>query len=855
MLRKTMPSPSFPARRGSALIITLALLVLVTVLVLGFLTRAQLDVVSSRSHLSGVEAQLYAQAGVDMATSQLRTVIGDTNRFWVSQPGRLTTSPPGTNQPVGTVVELSSGTAATNAAADVAVNLNVGSFESPANGVIAVTNTPMVARWIYVRKDGNFDTAVPSSLNPDNPVIGRFAYWVDDESVKVNLNTAWTKDAANTNALAHVSRVSLDALVDQTEANAVQAWRTNASNPANHFFNSLPEAGAVSAAMEDLLKQQGFSLTVHNATPERNMFNEERIMLTTQQRHAAEGGSTNFLDILGTDNADPGKLSSLDATKLNDVVQKLVKVFSRTDYPMVSGQSFQAKYGGGNMATFFALNIIDYVRSAESSEAFIEPLRGTPVAGGGFTLAAAPAYAGSMMSHSGRRVYLSEMGMWVGAPAAGNLPVQTWCAVYVPGVLPGGNNADIAINLTAMGIYETVTNQISPITAAMVQNVGPGSSAAPVVRGGQYATMVHDYTRPIAVGAPRPSHFLNPVFGSGTTSFKPAIKLANSITIALSTDTYPGFDPVTPSGPPAHSYQVDDPVVNNRSQDWGYTASIAVPARASTFTAPWTHATTLGGTPSTAAPQQDTDSAGAVANGMYVPAPRGSGSNPDGVVHSVGELGFISTGANYTTASAAGVPWRTMRLQPQKSATDLPDWALLDMFSVPLAVAAADAPYVRPDPASVGGRINVNSRVFPFADDSGNPLLTRLLPLQALFYQATANLNAAQTALVADNIEARALAASGREYGTNRVFFAPGQIAEITGVADAGESSEGTIRSVVDLATTRSTVFSVYAIGQSLKQDKAGKIRQTGERRQLTILEKNNSSNTLRPVFSRSLSP
>ena len=73
---------------------------------------------------------------------------------------------------------------------------------------------PMPVRWLYVLRDGSL--ATPSSaadgkvtfsgdIRPtrDNPVVGRVAFWADDDSTKVNINTAtegtgWSVPRANT---------------------------------------------------------------------------------------------------------------------------------------------------------------------------------------------------------------------------------------------------------------------------------------------------------------------------------------------------------------------------------------------------------------------------------------------------------------------------------------------------------------------------------------------------------------------------------------------------------------------------------------------------------------------------------
>lgn len=59
---------------------------------------------------------------------------------------------------------------------------------------------PMPVEWIYVLKDGTMGTLSSSNIfipapgasapTVDNPIVGRIAFWTDDESCKVNINTA-----------------------------------------------------------------------------------------------------------------------------------------------------------------------------------------------------------------------------------------------------------------------------------------------------------------------------------------------------------------------------------------------------------------------------------------------------------------------------------------------------------------------------------------------------------------------------------------------------------------------------------------------------------------------------------------
>jgi uncharacterized protein (TIGR02600 family) len=62
------------------------------------------------------------------------------------------------------------------------------------------TNTaPMPARWLYMLKDGtlaaatatgNGTTVTVTGASASNPIVGRVAFWTDDETSKININTA-----------------------------------------------------------------------------------------------------------------------------------------------------------------------------------------------------------------------------------------------------------------------------------------------------------------------------------------------------------------------------------------------------------------------------------------------------------------------------------------------------------------------------------------------------------------------------------------------------------------------------------------------------------------------------------------
>ena len=51
-----------------------------------------------------------------------------------------------------------------------------------------VPYVPMPVKWLYVLKDGTIGN--PSLATATNPIVGRTAFWTDDESCKLNINTA-----------------------------------------------------------------------------------------------------------------------------------------------------------------------------------------------------------------------------------------------------------------------------------------------------------------------------------------------------------------------------------------------------------------------------------------------------------------------------------------------------------------------------------------------------------------------------------------------------------------------------------------------------------------------------------------
>ena len=110
------------------------------------------------------------------------------------------------------------------------VNYTPGNPLSPTN-----TPVPMPVKWLYMLQDGTltapdstsgtvatFNNA-PTPPSPSNPITGRIAYWTDDDSCKVNINTA-----------------SQGTYSDTPRSNSTEDVTLAVNQPLNHEFQRYP---------------------------------------------------------------------------------------------------------------------------------------------------------------------------------------------------------------------------------------------------------------------------------------------------------------------------------------------------------------------------------------------------------------------------------------------------------------------------------------------------------------------------------------------------------------------------------------------------------------------------------------
>ncbi len=227
------------SQHGIALVVVLAMLVLVTLLIVGFFQRTTSERSSTQAYSDQNQTQFLADQAVNIVQAQI-THAASQATGWASQPGMVRTF-----QQDGTLhqaYKLYSDADMVSTSVDIAaavdaldqweespalfVDLNAPKAREPGDGLVypiidpaalptgstteiqgfSITDAPgstleqpapMPVRWLYVLKDGSAvaptgtgSTASVAGASTANPIIGRIAFWADDETAKLNINTA-----------------------------------------------------------------------------------------------------------------------------------------------------------------------------------------------------------------------------------------------------------------------------------------------------------------------------------------------------------------------------------------------------------------------------------------------------------------------------------------------------------------------------------------------------------------------------------------------------------------------------------------------------------------------------------------
>lgn len=222
------------SKRAISLVIVLASLVFLSALVVAFLVQMSTELRSSKAYAQGVSARILADSATNIVLGEIHDATRDTDDAgdpltWASQPGAIRTydikGEPAqfyklysdsemTGDGMFDVAKAAAGLtdwhknpaiftdlneplAGKHPILDPAVANDVPGFTlAPGDLATSVNAAPMPVKWLYVLADGSIVAPTGSGTlakvagAQESPIVGRIAFWTDDETSKVNINTA-----------------------------------------------------------------------------------------------------------------------------------------------------------------------------------------------------------------------------------------------------------------------------------------------------------------------------------------------------------------------------------------------------------------------------------------------------------------------------------------------------------------------------------------------------------------------------------------------------------------------------------------------------------------------------------------
>jgi uncharacterized protein (TIGR02600 family) len=283
------------AKDGMALVLVLCSLVILTALVVSFLLAAGVEIKASSSYQATAATQQLASTVINLVQGEISTATSMQAPYsWASQPGAIWDFD-GTGN-VSSIYRLYSWSQMTTAnSSDVAgstptdlakidnwstspalyVDLNANtttegvnrypivdptavvdgfSVTTPPAGGTGTNPLPMPVQWLYVLQDGQ--VVSPTGTSPTvtvtgatvaNPIVGRIAYWTDDETCKVNINTAGGDNGGATPSIVSgvasqgtYTAIATNTFWDTPHFNSAEDTNFAGSQPVNGEFQRYP---------------------------------------------------------------------------------------------------------------------------------------------------------------------------------------------------------------------------------------------------------------------------------------------------------------------------------------------------------------------------------------------------------------------------------------------------------------------------------------------------------------------------------------------------------------------------------------------------------------------------------------
>jgi len=472
----------FPSRRGAALVVVLAILMLVAILAVGFLSRTATERRASSSYLAGAHVQSLVDMSVNLVQAQINQGTQDSTLAWASQPGiirtfdlngnlvkayKLYSAASLTSTSVTTLKTEDLPEAAWASAPAVWTDLNAwvdvdgarrypildprladdatqveGFSITPEAPITGIQEAPMPVRWLYVLENGKIAkptgsgnvVTVPGA--EDSPIVGRIAFWTDDETCKVNINTAgdgayWDAPksySAQEGVLAnsqpvrnefqrypgHPATTSLRAVFPGASSEDILSHLTPRYRWGGSRGGTVSSATAIDISMandrlfssvdelifnpqrqqglfgRDAIDQRRFFLTAHSRAPELNLFNLPRIAIWPIA-HADDAVHRTELDRTIARSSSIGAPPSIYpyyfqrenassptddfAIARNLTLYSYLETLTTRAIPGFGTQTFNTKYPLGERQQILT-EIFDYIRSANLHDTQLDATSG-----------------------------------------------------------------------------------------------------------------------------------------------------------------------------------------------------------------------------------------------------------------------------------------------------------------------------------------------------------------------------------------------------------------------------------------------------------------------------------------------
>jgi Tfp pilus assembly protein PilX len=333
------------AEDASALIITLLVVVLLSTIAVSFLSTARIEQTATRNYSSKTMAEQFAISATEQAMAKIQegfTVNGTATTIITTQPGAIWqfTFSGGSCNAVATKnpVELFSGTG--NVTTNGTANLN--NLQSPSSNSTATSN-----RWTITGNASEQINVPFENITSNGTILGRIAYYVDDEGTKLNVNAA-TGNRSTLNVGTRPQDIA--ALVSATQAasfsTVVNNSTTNNSSVTGWSYFFRPEQ--VSAAVTGFSGNNTpfLSTATTSASSTANLthlltpWGTQRIPINTLSTNATNGaGNASVSSIFEA-------LTGLNGTSVNGTYTASNSTYGNTGRGLqnIFGGNFSTKY-------------------------------------------------------------------------------------------------------------------------------------------------------------------------------------------------------------------------------------------------------------------------------------------------------------------------------------------------------------------------------------------------------------------------------------------------------------------------------------------------------------------------------